>query len=104
MVTTKTIKKVTCPRCNGDGHYKSVIGWRTENFIVRCPACNGSGEIKKVEGIVSISEQHAYSLSAMVKWFRKLILEAKMPATAERSDELTAEYCDELLEDLEDGD
>jgi len=76
MAATKTIKKVTCPRCNG------------------------SGEIEKIEGIVSITEQHAYSLSKMVKWFKKLILEAKMPATEERSDELTAEYCDELLDDL----
>jgi DnaJ-class molecular chaperone len=39
----KTIK--TCPRCKGDGHFHSTIGWLKENALVKCPQCNGKGKI-----------------------------------------------------------
>jgi len=45
--------------------------------------------------MIQISEQHAYSLSELVKWF-KFVIEER----AEPNAPLTLEYCDELLEAL----
>lgn len=52
------------------------------------------------EADVSISAQHAYSLSELVKYFRKMIEQGYITQNPKRSDELTMGYCDELLEDL----
>lgn len=52
------------------------------------------------ETIVSVSTQHAYSLSELVKYFKKMIEQGHIPDTPSRNNELTAGYCDELLEDL----
>jgi len=53
---------------------------------------------------ISITAQHAYSLSELVEWFKKMIEQASkdgfVTKALGRSDELTAGYCDELLEDL----
>lgn len=59
-------------------------------------------EVVLCEKITTITTQHTYSLSEMVKWFKKLIEEGNIPdePAGGRSDELTAAYCDELLEDL----
>lgn len=53
---------------------------------------------------VQINGDHAFSLIEMVKWFRELVDEADMPSGDSRSDKLTAEYCDELIEALTNGD
>jgi len=45
--------------------------------------------------MIQISEQHAYSLSELVEYF-KLLIEKR----AEPNAPLTLEYCDELLEAL----
>lgn len=50
--------------------------------------------------VVFISKCHAYSLSEMVKYFRKMIEQGYITQSPHRSDELTMGYCDELLEDL----
>lgn len=47
-----------------------------------------------------IAAQHAHSLSELVKWFKKMIEQGHISDTLNRSDKLTAGYCDELLEDL----
>ena len=44
-----------------------------------------------------ISKEHAYSLSEMVKYFRLLVLEERIPTDGTCSDQLTTEYCDELI-------
>ena len=44
---------------------------------------------------ISIEEQHAYSLSVMVQWFKQMI-----QIRGVDTPELTAGYCDELLKDL----
>lgn len=59
-------------------------------------------KIEDPELIVFISKCHAYSLSELVKYFRKMIEQAHITQSPERSDELTMGYCDELLEDLND--
>lgn len=51
---------------------------------------------------ISISKQHAYSLSELVKMFKVFIDNANLPDTETRKDEWTKEYCDELLKDLND--
>jgi hypothetical protein len=53
------------------------------------------------EQIVSLCPQHAHSLAKLVIWFRKMIRDGHMPDGEGRSDQLTAEYCEELLEALE---
>lgn len=50
---------------------------------------------------MTITPQHAVSLAALVKWFRLMIGTGNLPEVEGRSDALTTEYCDELLEDLE---
>lgn len=60
------------------------------------------GLIDGVRDCALITKQHAYSLNAMVKWFKKMIEQRNMPETLGRSDELTTGYCDELLKDLRD--
>lgn len=50
---------------------------------------------------ITISHQHVFSLSELVKWFKKMIEDGNMPEQPGRSNVLTAGYCDELLEDLE---
>jgi hypothetical protein len=52
------------------------------------------------EDVITISTQHAFSLSEMVKAFKKTMLVADLPETELRTDELTDAYCDELLEAL----
>lgn len=49
---------------------------------------------------VTITAQHAYSLRELVVYFKKMIEQAEIPVEPGRSDELTAGYCDELVEDL----
>ena len=44
---------------------------------------------------VEITDQHAHSLSVMVQWFKKMITTRGVDTP-----DLTAEYCDELIEDL----
>lgn len=46
-----------------------------------------------------ITKQHAYSLGELVKHYKKMIV-----CLGKGNCELTAEYCDELLKDLEEGD
>lgn len=55
----------------------------------------------KQEDVVEITAQHAASLAAMTRWFKEMIKSVELPECPRRSDELTAAYCDELLEDLE---
>ncbi|MCK5019771.1 MAG: hypothetical protein KAS32_22120 [Candidatus Peribacteraceae bacterium] len=50
--------------------------------------------------LVSITQQHAYSLICLVRYFKGMIGSRNFKATPLRSDELTTAYCDELLEDL----
>ena len=54
--------------------------------------------------LVEITEQHAYSLSCLVKYFREMIGQASKAGVIDdaqgRSDAFTISYCDELLEDL----
>ncbi len=90
----------TCPRCKGDGHMHSIVGFHKENTIVRCPACYGSGAIEKREGVVSINSMHAFSLRELVNRLKQFIEMANIPKTETRSDKWTITYCDELLEDL----
>lgn len=56
--------------------------------------------INEVKVSVIITAQHATSLIAMVQYVKKLISSRGMEETVNRSDELTAAYCDELMEDL----
>ncbi len=134
---------VMCPRCKGDGHWHSTVGWAAERNFIKCPMCQGVGRVaaKTLRSItevpmfciaclwagfvgdcepgddgellcpscnkpvkeskdVTISGQHAHSLTTLVKWFKKMIEQGNMPEQEGRSDELTAAYCDELLEDL----
>ena len=35
-------KDETCPRCKGDGHWHSIMGFHKEITIVKCPECKGS--------------------------------------------------------------
>lgn len=46
---------------------------------------------------LGMSEQHAFSLGEMVRWFRDLIDTAKLPPSPGRATDLTVAYCDELL-------
>lgn len=50
----------------------------------------------------SITVKHADSLSCLVNYFRRMIEHHHITQSPGRSDELTMEYCDELLEDLND--
>lgn len=74
---------------------------------MNCPTCDKeyidedvAADEGKIESRISISAQHAYSLSELVKYFRKMIEQGHIKESPERSDELTMGYCDELLEDL----
>ena len=55
------------------------------------------------QGAVALSDQHAFSLSELVSWFKRLILAGYVPEDLNRSDILTSSYCDELLEALRNG-
>ncbi len=44
---------------------------------------------------MSLANQHRESLIAMTEWFKKMIV-----ARSQGTPELTAEYCDELINDL----
>jgi len=46
--------------------------------------------------MVTISKEHAYSLSRMVKWFQSMIVEHGIGTS-----ELTEGYCEELIEVLQ---
>ncbi len=59
-----------------------------------------TGDRDQICPSVSISAGHAQSLVKMVQWFRDMIKAVELPECPRRSDELTAAYCDELLEDL----
>lgn len=48
-----------------------------------------------LKGCVVLSNQHAHSLSELVKWF-KVVIQKR----AESNAPLTLEYCDELLDTL----
>ena len=50
----------------------------------------------------SLSPEHANSLIRLLTWFKTLVKAGHMPQEEGRSDELTEEYCDELLEALGD--
>lgn len=39
--------KSTCPRCKGDGHWHSTVGFHREIPFVKCPLCDGSGKVRK---------------------------------------------------------
>ena len=55
---------------------------------------------KSPNEFVTVTREHAYSLVELVKWFKAMIETGNVPESQKRSDELTAAYCDELLEDL----
>jgi hypothetical protein len=58
------------------------------------------GIIDEVKASAIITTQHAQSLAALVEYFKGMIETGNIPEQRGRSDELTAAYCDELLEDL----
>ena len=49
---------------------------------------------------ICLSEQHAYSLTRLVKWFKTFCDAGNIPNEEGRSDQLTSGYCNELLEAL----
>jgi len=53
---------------------------------------------------IAITQDQAFSLVRLVKWFKGLVGAGNMPQEEGRSDELTSGYCDELLEALGDSD
>ena len=55
------------------------------------------------QGSVAVSDQHAYSLYQLVGWFQRMINVGYIPEDMDRSNALTAEYCDELMEELGNG-
>ena len=71
---------------------------------MKCPECGKdytdrdvAADEGKIEPDITISAQHAYSLSELVKHYRQMINVRAKPNAS-----LTMEYCDELLEDLND--
>ena len=95
----------------------SVIGEADKLYAERCKREGKEISVDKLrdyfknaeefaKNYTSISKQHAFSLSELVKWFKKMIEQAgKEGITVEasgRSDKLTMGYCDELLGDLGD--
>lgn len=46
---------------------------------------------------ICLCDHHAYSLKEMVRWFKKMIKTGNFPDGVERTDQLTTEYCDELI-------
>jgi hypothetical protein len=79
----------------------------TIDFVVRSKEF---GEVKQGDQIpcfspviqrkISMGYGHAHSLSEMVKYFKGLISAGGFRETNLRSDQLTTEYCDELIEAL----
>jgi len=70
-------------------HYRSIPNG---NIVI--------GKIARPEPCVPITEQHAHSLIELVKYFRKMVKDGVVPEGEGRSDALTTEYCDDLLEGL----
>lgn len=56
--------------------------------------------IAKAKQTVTISIDAANSLKTMVKWFAGAIKAGNMPETEDRSDELTLQYCSDLMKEL----
>jgi len=48
-----------------------------------------------------ISGFHAQSLSCLVKYFREMAEQSYIPENEKRGDELTMDYCNELIEALD---
>lgn len=97
MPNNKRILKLSC-KCRSEYQAIPDDGWFSADNL-QCGQCH---QMILREEAVSILSRHAYSLSEMVKWFKKMIEQGNMPEAPGRSDELTVGYCDELLEDLKD--
>ena len=52
MQKTKQIKKITCPRCKGNGYIKiphESVEKLHKSVIAQCSMCNSEGEIDELE-------------------------------------------------------
>lgn len=61
---------------------------------------DGYSKMSNVRVGIEITDIHADSLSEMVRYFKKMVQASDIPATEIRSDRLTTEYCNELIEAL----
>jgi hypothetical protein len=53
-----------------------------------------------IQKVVPVGYGHAHSLRSLVEFFKGLVEAGNLPDTPLRSDQLTTEYCDELIEAL----
>ncbi len=81
----------------------------TIDFVIRS---KDFGEVKQgeiipcfspvIQRVVPIGYGHAHSLRELVKFFKGLVKAGNLPDTPLRKDQLTTEYCDELIGALND--